>query len=478
MKPSVPNLLLVAALAAAALSSCTVGPAYHPPAVETPATYKSAATQPAIAPAHLANDWYRLFGDEELTSLEQSALRENQNLKAAMARVTEARQATRAVASQFYPIVTLNPSAVRARSSANAVRDGTAHTANSISIPFDVSYEVDIWGRVRRSVESAQATEQASVDDAAVVLLTLTADLAQNYFTLRALDAQTDVTDRNIALYQKQLSLTQQELKAGTVTRADVLQAQALLDATTTQRTDLQRQRAATEHAIAILLGRPPAAVSIAARPYPMIPPQVPPGLPSEMLRHRPDVAEAEQNLIAANAAVGVATANFYPVVHLTGAAGYESFDLAHTLDWESRIWSLGPSVTVPVFEGGQLDASLQQAKARYDELMATYRGTVLVAFQDVEDALANLHHYSDEAESQQRAVQADREYLSGFVQVQYEKGLISYFQVISADRTLLTDEILSVQIAQQRMISTVLLIKALGGGWNPDQPPPAATQP
>jgi multidrug efflux system outer membrane protein len=453
------------------VSSCRVGPDYRRPTVEMPEAFKSAAPDDAAEPV-LAADWWTLFNDPQLTELEAAAVQANPNLRAAAARVAQARAAARTVASQFYPVVSLDPSISRSRVPTNrGLATGTAaaaggSTINNIQIPFDLSYEIDIWGRVRRSVESAQAQSLASAADFGVVLQTLTADVAQNYFTLRALDAQDVILTHSLDLYRRQIELTQTQFNAGLAGRTDILQAQTLLDAVQAQLIDARRQRADTEHALAILTGRPPSALSVTPLPLDGSPPPIPAGLPSDVLRRRPDVAEAEQNLVAANAAVGVARANFYPVVRLTGSAGYESIDVRHALDWESRVWSLGPSVSIPLFQGGKLTAQLEQAKARYDELQASFRGTVLTAFGEVEDALTDIHLRAQAAQAQDRAVESAREYLR-LAELQYRQGLVGYLQVIDAERTLLSNELTALQLLSQRFISTALLIKALGGGWD-----------
>lgn len=447
------------------LASCTVGPDYKQPDVEAPAAYKS-ATSTETSSAPLSSTWWTMFNDSKLTELEEEALNANHDIKAAMARVAEARAASKVVQSQFYPTITLDPSSQHSRQpSLTNANHGLASTTTVNQIPFDLTYEVDVWGRVRRAYEASKAQYKASVDDSAVVTQTVEADIAQDYFNLRSFDAQNAILKRNIEYYIKQLELTQTLFKTGLAAKTDVLQAQTLLDSTRTQQMEIQRQRNDTEHAIAILVAKPPADLALDVKPLDVPPPAIPPGLPAALLRQRPDVAEAEQNLIAANAQVGVAKANFFPVFQLTGAAGFESIDIKHALDWENRIWSLAPSVSIPIFEGGQLNANLQQAKARYDEVLANFHTAVLGAYRDVEDSLNDLHYQSDESEAQTRAVDSSREALNLF-QVQYKQGLISYLQIIDAERTLLTNELSAAQILNQRMVSTVLLIKAIGGGW------------
>jgi multidrug efflux system outer membrane protein len=418
-------------------------------------------------------DWWRSFGDPRLTQLEEEALRGSLDLQAAVARVKQARAAAAAVRSQFYPVVTLDPSLTRARTS-----PGThfgAATANTAVVPFDLTYEVDIWGQVSRSVEAAKAQTRSAADALEVVRQTLLADVAQDYFTIRSLDDQDRIFARNAELYRQQVTLTQTQLRAGLAGQTDVLQAQTQLDQTLAQETDVRRQRADAEHALAILLGRPPASFTVPVLPLDLVPPVVPAGLPGDLLRRRPDVAGAEEDLAAASAQIGVARSAFFPVVMLTGAAGFETFDVQHTFEWQNRVWSFGPSVSLPIFEGGKLQANLAQARGRYEELEATYRGAVLTAFGDVENALTDLHHQADEALAQARAVAEAREYLR-LSQLQYRQGLINYLQVLDADRTVLTNELSAAQTLNQRLASTVLLIKALGGGWEAEHPDPHAT--
>jgi multidrug efflux system outer membrane protein len=478
---SIVRIAAAAALATALLAvqpSCSVGPDYKRPELRVPTTYKSVTTA-ETRPVQLPTDWWRLFGDAGLVKLEEQALEANLDLQAAMARIVQARAAAGITRSQFFPVITLDPSLDESRPAANRGAGGNktskSTTSTDIKIPFDLTYEVDIWGRVRRSYQASLAQVQASSYDYQVVLNTMAADVAQDYFSIRSLDAQSQILDKTVESYRRQLSLTETQFNAGLVGRIDVVQAETQLHSALVTDADIRRQRADLEHALAILLGRPPAEVTVPVRPLDLSPPVIPAGLPAELLRRRPDVAEAEQNLAAASAQIGVATAAFYPTVRLTGAAGFESMDVQHALDWKSRIWSITPSVSIPIFEGGKLEAGLQQAKGRYDELLATYRNSVLGAFRDVEDALTDLHLRADEAQEQEQAVVAAREYLR-LARIQYDRGLASYLLVIDAQRTLLTNELSAVQILNQRLASTVLLIKALGGGWDAERV--ATTQP
>lgn len=488
------------------LLSCKVGPNYRRPPLSTPAAFKS-ATSAEKAESRLGRDWWTLFHDPDLSPLMEEALRANQNLAAAMARVAEAREATVAVRSQFYPVVTLNPSASRSRfpagvrASSLGTGGGTGGTnptptptptptpgvasplassttggvtptptpsvarVNLYQIPFDLTYEVDIWGRVRRSVEASEAQSRVSLYDLEVVRQTLLADLAQDYFNLRSFEELERITTRNVELYRQQLELVELQFKSGLVSEASVWQVRTLLDATEAQQFDYRRQRADLEHAIAVLLGRPPAEFTLNARPFSPAQPLIPAGLPADLLRRRPDVAEAEQNLIAASAQIGVAQANLYPAIRLTASAGMEATSLDQLAKWKNHFWTFGSNVAAPIFQGGLLRANLRQAQARYRELEATYRNTVLGAFRDVEDALSDLHLRTAEAVAQAQAVASARQYLQ-LTQEQYRAGFISSLQVIDADRSLLVNEIAQEQASNQRMVSMVLLIKALGGGW------------
>lgn len=337
--------------------------------------------------------------------------------------------------------------------------------SNMYRIPFDLSYEIDIWGRVRRSYESARAQVRASEYDLEVVRQTLLADVAQNYFTIRSLDEQKRFFDRNLAAYQEQVDLTSNKYNAGLIGETDVLQATLQLESAKADMFDIQRQRADLEHAIAILMGRAPVDFTLPPRTLDAVPPAVPAGLPGDLLRRRPDVAEAEQDLIAACAEIGVAKAEFFPKITLTGSAGFESSDVKDVLDWNSRFWSIGPGVSLPIFEGGKLRANLREAKARYDELLAAYRQSVLSAYVDVEDSLTDLHLRADQALAQEKALIASREYVR-LTRIQYEGGLLDYLPIVDAEQASLSNELTTVKIRNERLISTVLLIKALGGGW------------
>jgi multidrug efflux system outer membrane protein len=455
------------------LAGCTVGPNYERPAVPASAAYKSGAPGESVAP-QLDREWWKVFHDPTLDSLEAQAVRENQTVLAAVARVAQARAVAKGVTSGVYPSLSFDPSVTRARSSGNVTPGVPSRTATATVLPFDLSYEVDIWGQVRRAVEAANAQVLASVADAEVVLQTLEADVAQDCFTLRSYDAQYQTLTGTVASYQKQLDLTELQFHAGLESAADVASAEALLDATKTQQLEVGRGRDEEEFALAILLNHAPSEFSLPRQPLNLEPPVIPAGLPAELLRRRPDVAEAEANLAAASAQIGVAVSAYYPQLSLTGAAGFESISTSNLLDASSRIWSLGPSLSLPLFNGGRLDAAVEQQKAVYDQMLAQYRGQVLTAYQDIENALTDLHSRADEARAQDAAVKASQDYLR-LTQLQYQQGLVDYLTVVDADRTLLTNQLADEQILNERLVSTVLLIKALGGGW--EGLPPAPTR-
>ncbi len=462
---------LALALLAIAIPGCEVGPNYQRPHVEQPAAFKS---QPATQPAPpISADWWRLYKDPVLDQLIRTAAESNQNLRQAVARLDQARALARVAASYLVPTVTADPSYARVQTSANKASTITGKPTNQAvrysdwQVPFDLTYEVDVWGRVRRSVEASTAQATASADDLAVVRLTVTTDVATFYYTVRALDAQEQILQQTVTAYTEQVRLVSAQLKNGLVGPIDLYQAQAQLEATRAQLRDVQRARADEEHALAVLCGRPAATFSVAADPLlEAAPPAVPVGLPGQLLSRRPDVAEAEQNIVSFNAQVGVATAEFYPTFTLTCAAGFESASFDHLLDWKSKIASIGPSVSFPLFEGGRLQANLAAVKAQYRQAVAGYLNQVLTAYSDVEDALTDLHALSDEVVGMRAAVTASQSYLNA-AKVQYKQGLVTYLIVIDAERTLLTNQLTLSQDINQQMAASIHVIKALGGGWD-----------
>ena len=456
-----------------AISGCEVGPNYVRPKLEKPTAFKS---QPATQPAPpVPSDWWKLYHDPELDQLITTASDLNQNLQQAVARVDQSRALARVAGSYLLPTVTLDPSYARTRDSANRPSVltgqplGKSVVYNDWRFPIDLTYEIDVWGRVRRSLEASNAQAAAVEADLAVVRLLVQTDVATYYFTLRALDSQEQILQKTVESYTEQVRLVSAQLKNGLVAPLDLYQAQALLAAAQAQWRDLQRARADEEHALAVLCGLPAPSFAIAPNALlEAVTPQIPPGLPGQLLTRRPDVAESEQNIIAFNAQVGVATADFYPTFTLTGTAGFESTSASELFDWQSKAASIAPSISIPLFEGGRLRANLAAAQAAFRQAVAAYINQVLTAYADVEDALTDLHALSEEVARMRDAVAASQNYLRTAT-VQYQQGLVNYLVVIDAERTLLTNQLTLSQNINQQVNASIHLIKALGGGWNPD---------
>jgi multidrug efflux system outer membrane protein len=444
------------------LVSCAVGPDYKRPEITTPGAYKS-ASDTEKSPPSIAADWWTLFNDPALTKLAEETMAANFDIKAAIARVDQARATLRSSSGSFFPALDID---------ATGRRSGNASgTTSSYSLPLQLSYEVDVWGRLRRQYEYYKNTEQASAADLALVQQTAVSTVAQAYFTLRLYDSQVSVYQQALDLFRKQLDLTETKRKAGLALPTDLLQAKTQVNTATNQLIEVRRSRAKQEHAIAILLGRAPSDYELVQKPAETAIPIIPAGLPITLLSRRPDVAQAEYRLAAANAQIGMAKADFFPSFSLSGSAGFQSSNLDNLLDWEKRVWSFGPSLNLPIFQGGKLTAALALAKARYEELVATYRSTVIGAFRDVEDQLSDLHLLAEKAQSLEDTLVSAREY-SRLTEIQYRQGLTNYLQVIDANQTLLNNQLSAAQAQSQRLSATVLLIKALGGGWEGAQPP------
>jgi len=458
------SILIVASV------GCKVGPNYVRPVTAQPAIFKS---QPSTdATPRIAPEWWRLYADPILDQLITTAHASNQSLRQAVAAVDQARALTRVARSFLYPSVSFNPDFLRERFSGNRVntntgqRIGVPHIINDWLAPFDLTYEIDTWGRIRRSVEAAKAEVAASDADLALVRLTVESDVAQFYYTLRSLDAQTEILTQTVAAYREQVRLLSAQFRSGLVGPIVLNQAQAQLEATLAQQQDIARARADQEHALAILCGQPVPSFAVAANPmYEASPPAVPPGLPAQLLVRRPDVAAAEQNAVAANAQIGVATAALYPTFSLTSFAGYESSDPTTLFNWLSAVGTIAPSITAPIFEGGRLKANVKVAEAFYEKTVAAYVNQILVAYGDVEDALTDLHVLSDEIVNLRAAIAASQDYLQ-HAKSEYTSGLVDYLTVVDAERTLLSNQLLLSQTVNLQVGASIRLIKALGGGW------------
>lgn len=464
---------LIAAIFLLNIVAFASGPKYKKPEVETPQSWQSPVPwQPATPLDALPKDtWWKLFNDSELNEYEQRAMASNQTLKAAAARLTQARAFARVTASGLYPELDAGVNAQRQRLSANRPTNGasiipTAVTQNVFNIPFTLNYELDLFGRVRNSLQAANASLQASAADLENVRLLISSELAADYFQLRELDAELAVVQKAIDFEKEGLNLVDKRHQGGAVSGLDVAQQQTVLDSSYTQLALLQQQRAQFEHAIAVLQGLPASNFKAPVRVLDVLPPAVPLTLPSELLQRRPDIAIAERQVAAANAQIGIAKAAFYPSISLGAGGGFQSRDIGKLLDAPSAIWSIGLSVLEPVFAGGRNHALLDAARAAYDENVANYRETSLVAFQQVEDALSGLTALASASDSQQRAVSDAGRSLT-LANARYTGGLVTYLDVITAQEQVLNNERLATQIQGQRLVTSVLLVKALGGGWD-----------
>jgi NodT family efflux transporter outer membrane factor (OMF) lipoprotein len=425
--------------------------------------------QSAPADAQQRGPWWTVFQDPLLDALENRVTAANQDIKAAFARLQQARAQTRIERSAYFPTLTAGPNARRSRTSLNSplYNPTKPTTSNDFVLEADLSYEIDAWGRVRNSVASARATEQASAADLATLDLSTHAELASDYFTLCGQDTQQALLERTVEDYTRAVQLTKVLFEGGAAARADVDQAEAQLESARTQATDIRLRRAQIEHAIAVLVGESPSTFHLDPRQLRLdaAPPAIDPGLPSALLERRPDVAAAERRVAAANAGIGVARAAYFPVFSLSGRAGLESTKTSNWISAPSRLWSIGPAAVLTVFDGGLHRAQSEQAHARYDEQVASYRGTVLTAYQEVEDNLAALLDLDAERVSQAAAVAATASALKQ-TQFQYQGGIVTYLQVVVTETASLSAQLTAADIQIRRMTATVLLIKALGGGW------------
>jgi len=453
------------------LGGCTVGPNYRTPVVETPSAYKEAGNWKPAQPndQNLGGDWWKIFKDPQLDALELQVSVSNQNLKAAEAQYEQSRAVLRYNRADYYPTVTAGLSGNRERVSSNAPPPGSNFdgiTYSDIVAPVDVSYEADVWGRVRRTVESYREEAQASAADLATVNLSLHADLAIDYFQARSLDAEEELLNSTVKEYQDALDLTQSRYLGGLSSEVEVQQAKTQLDTTRAQAIDVGVLRAQYEHAVAILIGKPPAEFGLPPLPLSAPPPAIPVSLPSELLERRPDIAAAERRVASANARIGVAKSAYYPVIGLTGGGGFESTSITTLLTGPSGLWSLGGSAVGTIFDVGRRRALTDQARAAYDVQVAAYRESVLTGFQQVEDNLAAVRILENEARVQDEAVMAAQSSLD-LSNTRYTGGVTSYLEVTVAQSAALADEVTAVNLLGRRMANTVLLIQALGGGWD-----------
>ncbi|WP_406851166.1 efflux transporter outer membrane subunit [Herbaspirillum huttiense] len=480
--------LLTVLAASFALAACSVGPDYVRPQMDIgPAVFKEGQNWKPAQPRDLAADgkWWEMFGDPQLNALAEQVDISNQNLALAEANFRSAVALVQSSRSAYSPTLAASAGASRGRSGSAGSSSSSSNSANSsnssnssgnssssgsvrnsYTFSLTASWEADIWGKVRRDVESSQASAQASAADLAGARLSAQAQLAQNYLQLRVLDAQQQLLEDTVQAYQRSLQVTQNQYAAGLVAKSDVIQAQTQLKSAQASALDNGVTRAQVEHAIALLVGKTPAEFSLPRAPLTAVAPPVPQGVPSMLLERRPDVAAAERRVASANAKIGVAKAAYFPSLTLSASGGYQSSTFADWFTLPGRVWSLGPQLAQTIFDGGARAAATDQAIATYDGTVATYKQTVLTAFQDVEDNLAALRILEQEAAVQGEALQAARQAVT-LVTNQYKAGTVSYVNVITAQATALSAELTSLNILNRRMAASVLLAKALGGGWD-----------
>jgi len=468
---------ILLAAGAIALAGCTVGPKYQVPVAQTPAAFK----EPVPAEFSESSDWkpgqpsetalrpkwWEIFGDTQLNSLEEQVDTANQSLKVAEARFRQARAMIRFNQASLLPTISTQPSVYGQHISAVQSRVvGGGQSGGDFTLPFDLSYEVDLWGKIHKQVEAAREEFQATAADLQTVRLSLHSELAYDYFELRSLDAQKKVLDDTVLAYQKALELTTNRYEGGLSPRSEVALAKTQLETARAQDIDTGVMRAQYEHAIGVLTGQPPETFALSVMPLQTKPPVIPTGVPSELLQRRPDIASAERRVAEANAEIGIAKTAFYPSLIISASGGFQGSSLINWLMWPSRFWAVGSSLGQTLFDHGRRKATSEAAAASYDATVAVYRQTSLNAFQEVEDNLAALRVLSDEAKTQRAAVEAAQESLALSTN-RYKGGLVTYLEVITAQSIALANERTEVDILRRRMDASVLLIKALGGGWN-----------
>jgi NodT family efflux transporter outer membrane factor (OMF) lipoprotein len=452
------------------IGGCSVGPKYSKPTTQIPPAYKENGNWKTAQPSDQAQkgNWWEIFQDPQLNTLEEQLSVSNQSLRAAVDRFQEARDVLRETRSSLFPLVTASVSPSRIHQSQKKALFGGSLPVNysDFILAGDVSYEADVWGNVRRTVEASRTLAQASAADLETISLSLHAELALDYLTLRGLDAQKQLFDTNVDAFEKALQLTESRFQGGVASREDVDLAATQLEQTRAQDIDITSARDQFEHAVAVLIGQPASSFSLDPAPSPAIPPVPPPGLPSELLERRPDIAEAERRVASANEQIGIARAAFFPTITLGLVGGFESGQFPSWLTGPSALWSIGASAAETVFDFGRRRAISDQAIAAYDEMVADYQQTVLTSFQEVEDSLSDLRVLEDEAKTQDAAVAAANRALDQSTN-RYKGGLDTYLTVITAQSAALANERTAVSLLTRRLTSTVFLVKALGGGWD-----------
>ncbi|QRK82110.1 efflux transporter outer membrane subunit [Pseudomonas granadensis] len=464
--------LLSLSLCVALLSACAVGPDYQRPQTAEIAQYKEAEgwTQANPSDALARGAWWELYGDQQLNGLIEKLNRSNQTVAQSEAQYRQAQALVRSARGAFYPSVDLSLGKTRSSqgtgSSSSSLSSSSSGIRDTYNAELGVSWEADVWGKLRRGLEADEASAQASFADLAAMRLSQQSELVQNYLQLRVIDQQKRLLEATVAAYQRSLQMTQNQYRAGVSGRDAVAQAQTQLKSTQADLVDLIWQRAQFENAIAVLTGQAPADFSIAeVQTIPKLP-QVPVSLPSQLLERRPDIASAERSVIAANANIGVAKAAYYPDLTLSLSGGYSSSTSQNLISLPNRFWSVGPKLALPLFDGGQRSAEVDRTEAVYDQTVAQYRQTVLDGFREVENYLVQLKVYEEEAAVRQEALDAARDSLR-LTENQYKAGLIAYIDVVVVQATALSNERSVLNILQSRLIASVQLIAALGGGWD-----------
>lgn len=454
-------------VASAIMSACAIGPDYQRPAVDVPTAYKEQGDWKQAEPKDelIRGKWWQVFADNQLNTLAERVDVSNQNLKAAEARYRQAIAVAQSARAGFFPTFSIGASSTRS-SAASARSGGNSSTATNHSLTANVAWELDVWGRIRRQLESGNASAEASAADLEAVRLSLQSELAINYFQLRVSDQQKQLFDDTVAAYERSLELTKNRYNVGVAAKSDVIQAEAQLKSTIAQAIDLGVQRAQLEHSIAVLIGIAPGGFSLPREQFTLKMPVMPAGMPSTLLERRPDIAGAERRVMAANAQIGVTKSAWFPALSLSASGGYASPTLADWISAPNRFWSLGPQLALTVLDFGKRSSAIDQAVASWDQAVANYRETVLEGFQEVEDNLSALRILEQESIVQDDAVRAARESVALTLN-QYKAGTVSYLNVVTVQASLLSNERTAVSLLGRRLAAAVGLIRALGGGWS-----------
>jgi multidrug efflux system outer membrane protein len=463
--------IILSVLIALLVAACSVGPPFKLPDVMLPTKWKHGGAA-SVADLPMPDEWWRLFGSADLNRLVEQSLESNQELRAALARLETARALVGVQAAAGFPQLSMTDSMNYERLSATSFG---ANLPAGIPLPslqrrrfqnvLELGWELDLWGRVRRGVEGAKAAGAAAAETLAAQRLSIAAEVARLYFLARSLDRQINVVQETIALRQEALKLQESRSKGGLANEMDVSRARTEVELARSDLAALERQRGNAENALAVICGQLPSTFRVAKAARLPSPPRVPAAMPSTLLQRRPDIRAAEQKMREAHAQVGVARASFFPAFSIGGTGGLESVGAANFYDARSRVLTIGPSMTLPMFQGGRLRGNLAASKARYEESLASYRQSILTALKEVEDSMLDARSYAKQKEALDAAIRAadDTERLA---KLRYDKGLASYFEVVDANRTVLSAKLLAAQIEGQRLIATVAMLKALGGGW------------